>query len=96
MKTKPTKSRAGVASAAPCSPCDGCQWQHAGEAGNYCYMFQSAPIMLPCTQHDKFKETRDMLSAVVRKRPAILAMMVMGHLSETNTEASRDEGGERP
>jgi hypothetical protein len=47
-------------------------------------MFQSAPIMLPCTQHDKFKETRDMLSAVVRKRPAILAMMVMGHLSETN------------
>ena len=70
---------------APCSPCDGCQWQHAGEAGNYCYMFLDAPVMLPCTQHDKFKETREMLSAVVRKRPEILAMMVMGHIDEANT-----------
>ena len=47
-------------------------------------MFQVAPIMLPCTQHDKFKATRDMLSAVVRKRPEILAMVVMGHIDEAN------------
>lgn len=48
-------------------------------------MFQVAPVMLPCTQHDKFKETRDMLSAVVRKRPEILAMMVLSHIYEANT-----------
>jgi hypothetical protein len=48
-------------------------------------MFLDAPVMLPCTQHDKFKETREMLSAVVRKRPEILAMMVMGHIDEANT-----------
>jgi hypothetical protein len=50
--------------AASCSDCDGCQWQHEGERGNWCYMFGGRPAMLPCTQHDKFKETRDMLASI--------------------------------
>ena len=45
--------------------------------------------MLPCTQHDKFKETRDMISAVVRKRPEILTMMVMGFSEPNSQDRSR-------
>lgn len=77
--------------AASCSACDGCQWQHEGESGDWCYMFGYRPVMLPCTQHDKFKETRDMISAVVRKRPEILAMMAMAH-SEPNGQLRHSRG----
>jgi len=73
-----TLSRAVVVSDA-CSACDGCQWQDRGENGNYCYMFETPPIMLPCTQHDKFKDARDMIASIVRDRPEILALMAMGY-----------------
>ena len=84
MKTETNSNACSGCSAATCSACDGCQWQREGEPGNWCYMFEHRPQMLPCTQHDKFKETRDMISAVVRKRPEILTMMVMAY-SEPNT-----------
>ncbi len=80
-----TDDESGVASAAFCSACAGCQWRDQGADGNWCYMFKAAPIMLPCTQHDKFKDTRDMISVVVRKRPEILTLMVMG-ISEPNKD----------
>lgn len=63
--------------AATCSDCDGCQFQNEGDPGSWCYMFNGRPAMLPCSQHDKFKETRDMIAAVIRKRPEILTMAAM-------------------
>lgn len=69
--------------AASCSACVGCQWQHTGELGIWCHMFHSAPDQLPCAQHDKFKAEQMAMSAMIRKCPAIIPMMVMG-LSEPN------------
>jgi hypothetical protein len=43
--------------------CDGCQWRTDTRA-EWCLMFRSSPLLLPCTQHDKFKETRDMLATI--------------------------------
>jgi len=76
--------------AASCSACDGCQWQHEGSQGNWCYMFQSAPDQLPCTQHDKFDAERLAMSAMIRKCPAIIPMMVMG-VSEPNASGQTRE-----
>lgn len=42
-------------------------------------MFEVEPIMLPCTQHDKFKDARDLISSIVRDKPEILALMAMGY-----------------
>ncbi len=70
-------------SASRCSSCDGCQWQHEGEAGNWCYMFESAPETLPCTQHDKYEVEREAVTAIVRKHPSILSLLSMT-ISETN------------
>jgi hypothetical protein len=79
----PTPDELGAAS---CSACDGCQWQHEEGRGNWwCYMFPSAPNQLPCTQHDKFEIERMAMSAMIRKCPAIIPMMVMG-LSEPNSD----------
>lgn len=72
--------------AASCSACDGCQWQHTGELGIWCHMFHSAPDKLPCSQHDKFKAERMVMSAMIRKCPAVIPMMVMV-LSEPNATA---------
>jgi len=68
--------------AASCEACDGCQWQHEGQSGSWCYMFQTAPDHLPCSQHDKFKIERMGMSAMIRKFPAMIPMMVIG-LQET-------------
>ena len=83
-----SEERTNVASASRCSSCDGCQWQHEGEAGNWCYMFQDAPENLPCSQHDKFEGERRVMGAMIRKCPAIIPMMVMG-ISEANDPAMR-------
>lgn len=77
--------KAEIKCAATCLDCDGCQWQQERDSDNWCYMFTHRPAMLPCTQHNKFKETRDMIAGFIRKRPAILSMIVMGHLNETTT-----------
>lgn len=79
----PDSKRVGDCSATSCSSCDGCQWQHEGEAKNWCYMFAAAPTQLPCTQHDKFEGERRAMGAMIRKCPAIIPMVVMG-ISETN------------
>lgn len=65
-------------SAATHEACNGCQWQHLGEPGSWCYMFGTRPIMLPCTQHDKFKETREMIAAVIQRKPEVLNVMLAG------------------
>lgn len=44
--------------------------------GNYCYMFEKSPEHLPCGQHDKFAEARRLTGNLIRKNPAILAMMI--------------------
>lgn len=80
------EERENDCSASRCSSCDGCQWQHEGKAGNWCYMFESAPDQLPCTQHDKFEGERRTMAAMIRKCPAIIPMMVMG-ISEMNAKA---------
>jgi len=62
-------------------------------------MFHSMPDQLPCSQHDKFKIERMAMSAMIRKCPAIIPMMVTG-LSEPNAgrealppEDSKPENG---
>lgn len=70
-KTIPPDSLGAASSPA----CDGCQWQHTGELGIWCYMFHSKPDELPCTQHDKFKVEQMAMAAIIRKCPAILPLI---------------------
>lgn len=69
-KTDPTN-------AAGCSSCNGCKYQNLEPAG-WCYMFRDKPETLPCSQHDKFADQRKAMGTLVRKRPDLLALMIMG------------------
>jgi len=40
-----------------CRSCEGCK-HITNNNLEYCYMFQSAPSILPCAQHDKYAEQR--------------------------------------
>lgn len=63
--------------AARCEACNGCQYQRMESAG-WCYMFRDQPADLPCGQHDKFAQERKAMGSLVRKRPELLALMIMG------------------
>jgi len=56
--------------------CLDCSHSKYPDEGNYCYMFKSAPKVLPCGQHDKFKIERQMTGQLITKHPEILAMMI--------------------
>ena len=55
--------------------CDGCR--HINNDGkDYCYMFREQPNVIPCAQHDKFKNDRKLTGRLVTEHPEILAMMI--------------------
>lgn len=56
--------------------CLGCSHSEHPEGNNYCYMFQKAPEILPCMQHDKFAELRKCTGRLITDHPEILAMMI--------------------
>lgn len=56
--------------------CLGCKHSKEKDEGNYCYMFEKAPDILPCGQHDKFAEARKMTGQLITEHPEILAMMI--------------------
>ncbi len=62
--------------------CFDCSHSKEPAHGNYCYMFKSAPEILPCGQHDKFKLERQITGQLITKHPEILAMMIasIGHI----------------
>ena len=55
--------------------CSGCQHiQSDNKTG--CYMFEKKPDVLPCGQHDMFKEEREMTAKMILKNPLILVSMI--------------------
>ena len=56
--------------------CFDCSHSKNPDPENYCYMFKSAPEILPCGQHDKFKLERQITGQLITKHPEILAMMM--------------------
>jgi hypothetical protein len=56
--------------------CFDCSHAKDADPGNYCYMFKTAPDILPCGQHDKFKMERQITGQLITKHPEILAMMI--------------------
>ena len=55
--------------------CEGCQHRNEGEGG-WCYMFQHAPDVLPCAQHDMFEAEREVVAKIVLQHPILLEGMV--------------------
>ena len=80
------QSRRGgmVTGAHNCDGCRGCQWADK-HSGGWCHQFKYAPENLPCAQHDCFTVEREITSALIRKNPAILTMMVMGAIDSQNS-----------
>lgn len=57
--------------------CFDCSHSKNPDLENYCYMFETAPNILPCGQHDKFKMERQKTGQLVAGHPEILAMMML-------------------
>lgn len=62
--------------AADCKNCDGCQFQNMGESG-WCYLFESSPEQLPCSQHDKFEVERKAAKEMFKRNPALFLFPFM-------------------
>lgn len=54
-----------------CTGCNGCKHQHARHGSDWCYMFETAPDVLPCGQHDQFKAQREATGKLLRKHPVM-------------------------
>lgn len=75
-----------VTGAHNCDGCRGCQWRNQAASGDWCGMFSDAPDNLPCAQHDCFALEREITTALIRKNPALLTMMLMGVIDSQNVK----------
>jgi hypothetical protein len=51
--------------------CSGCKHQGTPSNTDFCYMFEDKPDILPCGQHDKYKEHRQLTGRMIRRNPFI-------------------------
>jgi hypothetical protein len=57
--------------------CKGCtHLKYLSHPEDYCYMFEKKPEIVPCKQHDKFKEEREVMKELILKQPNILSLFV--------------------
>jgi hypothetical protein len=65
--------------------CNGCSHlKYLSYPEDYCYMFEKKPeTELPCKQHDKFKEDREIVKQIFLKHPDILKLYLIGILNDS-------------
>lgn len=55
--------------------CNGCEHKEDIKS-QWCYMFEKQPDILPCCQHDKYKEQCQIMGRKIRENPSILLGML--------------------